>query len=449
MGASDFLEVLGGLLQEGRRRFQVPGAVAAILSGGSTAIAADGFADSGTGQPVTAETVFPLYSIGKMFTATLAALAFEDGALTVSMPVRGLLPDFALDGAAGGEGITVRHLLTHSSGIPGDFLIDVGDDDGCIGRYVERCMSLRPFHRPGQLVSYSNAGFVVLGRLLEVAYGVPFCRLLTERLLDALGIPADGDRHPGFTRTHVAEIGTGRLRPGPPAPYPRALAPAGATIAMTARHLLAFAEAHLGRTRDGTGRPLPAARTRRDMQQLHAALPRGMEAAGFGLGWMIPSAPGLPRTIGHDGAGITFLRLLPDRNSAFVLLTNGGQAAKLFRHLWPQILPVLCPADPPRAAMPVTAIECDRRRYVGDFANLEWRLSVTRSVDGLSLRQTSVPGSTAAVDADAQSLVPIGRDLFGIGGPDGPRVAFFGRGEQPPWLQYGLRAFARQDGSRA
>ena len=67
--------------------------------------------------------------------------------------------------------MTVRHLLTHTSGIDGDVFTDTGRGDDCVERYVD-VLAERPVgFTPGVAYSYCNSGYVLLGRIIEVGTG--------------------------------------------------------------------------------------------------------------------------------------------------------------------------------------------------------------------------------------------------------------------------------------
>ncbi len=67
--------------------------------------------------------------------------------------------------------ITLRHLLTHTSGIDGDLFLDTGRGDDCLRRYVEACADLEQTFPVGDSHSYCNSGFVIAGRVVEQLTG--------------------------------------------------------------------------------------------------------------------------------------------------------------------------------------------------------------------------------------------------------------------------------------
>src|SRR4051812_10680724 len=106
-------------LEEHLAGAKAPGAVLAIQHGDTITTCASGIANLETGAPVTADTLFPIASITKVYTATLALQLADEDKLDLDAPLRTYLPDFRVaDERATGE-LTARHLLTHSSGLDG------------------------------------------------------------------------------------------------------------------------------------------------------------------------------------------------------------------------------------------------------------------------------------------------------------------------------------------
>jgi CubicO group peptidase (beta-lactamase class C family) len=137
-------------------------------------LAGRGSADRSAARPVTAATQFGMASIGKMFTATAIAQLVERGELRFTSRLIDVLPDFP--NRAMGEAITIEQLLTHTSGLPMFF-----DDLEVLGRYVtgEPISSFLPAIAelrlaPAPRAMYSNAGYLLLGAVIETVSGMPF-----------------------------------------------------------------------------------------------------------------------------------------------------------------------------------------------------------------------------------------------------------------------------------
>src|SRR6202453_4227571 len=115
---------------------RVPGATLGIWSDDQEVLAAHGVLNRATQVPVTADSLFQIGSITKIWTATMIMQLVDEGLLSLDMTVADALPGIRLGTADIGGQVTVWHLLTHTSGIDGDIFTDTGRGDDCIERYV-------------------------------------------------------------------------------------------------------------------------------------------------------------------------------------------------------------------------------------------------------------------------------------------------------------------------
>src|SRR5262249_30889547 len=136
----------------------------------------------------TTDSLFQIGSITKIFTTTLVMQLVDAKLVDLDAPVQRYVPDFELAEAGAAARITVRHLLTHTSGIEGDYFEDFGRGDDSIERYVASLENIGLIHPTGAMWSYCNTGFVIAGRLVECATGLPFHEALQSRILDAVGL---------------------------------------------------------------------------------------------------------------------------------------------------------------------------------------------------------------------------------------------------------------------
>ena len=118
-------------------RHRVPGAqLGILLADGSVMQVSTGVLSVRTAAPVTDDAIFQLGSISKIYTATMIMQLCDEGLLTVDTRVLDVLPDFELADAAVTAQLTIRHLLTHTSGIDGDVFTDTGRGDDCLAKYA-------------------------------------------------------------------------------------------------------------------------------------------------------------------------------------------------------------------------------------------------------------------------------------------------------------------------
>jgi CubicO group peptidase (beta-lactamase class C family) len=123
-------------LSELASQTHVPGATLGIWFDGQEVLAAHGVLNDATQVPVTADSLFQVGSITKIWTTTMIMQLIEEGLLSLDTTVADALPGIRLGTADVGGQVTIRHLLTHTSGIDGDIFTDTGRGDDCVKRYV-------------------------------------------------------------------------------------------------------------------------------------------------------------------------------------------------------------------------------------------------------------------------------------------------------------------------
>ncbi|WP_276089658.1 serine hydrolase domain-containing protein [Pedobacter sp. JY14-1] len=147
-----------------------------------------GYANFATKQPVTRQTMFELASVSKQFTAMAIMQLEEKKKLSYTDSLEKFFPGFPY------RGITVQHLLTHTSGIPeflgwGESRIDTGRIN--YNRDILESMIKHPLtlnFRPGEQMSYSNTNYVLLALIVEKASGMPFGKYLQHYIFVPLGM---------------------------------------------------------------------------------------------------------------------------------------------------------------------------------------------------------------------------------------------------------------------
>jgi CubicO group peptidase (beta-lactamase class C family) len=361
-------------LDEARATHGVPGATLAVLQDGKVDAAASGVLNLDTGVEATTDSLFQIGSITKVWTTTVVMGLVEGRLVELDAPLRRYLPEFAVleDGVA--DHVTIRHLLTHSSGIDGDNFADTGRGDDALEKYVATCASLRQVHPVGATMSYCNTGFSLLGRVIEIATGETWDTTMRHRLFEPLRLTHTATLPEDVLRFRAA---MGHIRPGdelitaPMWGLPRTAGPAGA-ICSTASEVVRFAQLHLeGGTLDGEQVLQPSSVAA--MQEPQVAVPSGgvgTSAAHWGLGWELFEWGGR-RVIGHDGGTIgqvAFLRVVPDAGVAIALLTNGGNPIALFRDLFEPLLLEAAGVDlPSEVTPPATPLPVDASAYAGVY----------------------------------------------------------------------------------
>lgn len=168
-----------------------PGCAWGVFAGGSaTAQGAMGrFTYDAGSQPVTPETVYDIASITKVAATTAAAmLLYQRGLLDLETPVAELLPGFVIGRPPGSfaRHVRLRHLLAHNSGLPG--YVDLFRTHSTPGGILRACLELPLETPPGARAEYSDPGFILLGKAIEVIVGEPLVRWVQREILLPLGM---------------------------------------------------------------------------------------------------------------------------------------------------------------------------------------------------------------------------------------------------------------------
>jgi CubicO group peptidase (beta-lactamase class C family) len=167
-------------------RQKIPGVAVAVIRGGSVLVAKGyGAANVEHHVPVTPETIFQTGSVGKQFTSAAVMLLVEEGKIGLDDRISKYFPNAPAEWG----GITVRHLLTHTSGIP-DYTTDAMDyrRDYTEDELAQMAFGLKPEFPPGSRWNYSNTGYVLLGIIVHKASGKFYGDVLRERVFTPLGM---------------------------------------------------------------------------------------------------------------------------------------------------------------------------------------------------------------------------------------------------------------------
>jgi len=336
------LAILDGWVEQGK----VPGVAAVAVRRGVVVArhlrgwaAADAKHDEP--RPITQETIFPLASVTKPITTTAFMLLVEAGEVTLDDPVVHFVPEF---GKLGKEQVRVRHLLTHTSGLP-DMLPNneaLRKAHSNIHAFVRSAYRQELAFTPGTRVSYSSTALLMLAEIVERVTKQAFADFVAERVLRPLGLQAMGFRPPETLYPRIARL---RLPEGRAAtdwdnnsPYWRQLgAPWGGLFASVddvagfGQSFLAALDPAGAGTQPTPRLPISQATARLMVQNHTKGIPSESGAPeAWGFGWALPAVQrdhwagdlASPETFGHIGASGTMLWIDPVRGLVCVVLTN-------------------------------------------------------------------------------------------------------------------------------
>lgn len=349
-------------------RHDVPGASVAVLQCGELVTAVTGVTNARTGVEVTADTLFQIGSITKPYVAALVLELAAEGLADLDEPATRYVLELASPSRDVAEPVTLRHLLTHTSGIGGDHFADHGRGDDCLERYVRSLAAVPSDFAPGERFSYCNSGFVVLGRLVERLRGATFEEVVRDRLVERLRL-RETVTLPEEALLHRCAVGHGTSGVVGTWGFGRAMGPAGGLVASArdvARFGLALFRGDVVELPGPVGEPAVA-----DVPWV------GVEH--WGLGW-VQYVGGEDPVVGHDGSAVgqtASLRVAPAADLAVALVTNSTTGSALAADLLPLLLERLGAPPTPTLPVPLGALAGAADAFTGTFRRYGVTIEVT------------------------------------------------------------------------
>ena len=419
--------------------------------------------------PITSQTLFQIGSTTKTITSLTLSVLSAQGKLGLDDTVRTYLSDFALQDEAVAEQLTLRDLLTHQGGFQGDLFEDTGPGDDAIKRVLEHLAKTPQVVPRRSHWSYNNAGFYVLGRVIEVVTGQTYEAAVTDLVLRPLGMD-----HTFFTASEVMthRFANGHNKIGDqfvvqrPWMMMRSAAPAGSTccsnsldMAKYARYLMSGS---LGAPEpkpsndagSGESAPSSSALATLDRSALWAPVREiGHSLNGFpgelgmiGQSWFIDQYPEA-LIISHGGTTLghqSEFWVSPDRQVGFMALTNASSGHLLNRKLGEWVKREVLGLNAPSPTAHNVG-ETDLSALSGVFLVPGSPLQITSQVESGELT-LNVPGSEAG-EAKAAPLRVIAPDraLIMSGEMQGFGVEFLRRENgQIDFMRFSGRLFPRE-----
>ncbi|MFE3457459.1 serine hydrolase domain-containing protein [Nocardiopsis aegyptia] len=307
----------GGLVDDYRAAYDNPGVAAAVIDGDSVETMVRG--NDGDGAAVTPDTRFRVASMSKSMTAASVMLLVERGELDLDDPVAAVLPGFTMDDPRYRD-ITVRHLLSHTSGLS----IRTNNEYAfppprSAAEVVEGLADKALVTDPGARYEYHNTNFAVAARIVEVRSGKPFNAFMDSELFDPLGMDGTtategcSDPVPGLASGHEVVLGLAFAVPE----MPGACVGNGGVVS-SLNDMVRWVRFNQGTL----GVDLLSAES---LAEMHTAQPG---ADGYGLGWEVRSDQewASEPLVGHGGTLATWtgdMVLAPGTGEAAIVLGNG------------------------------------------------------------------------------------------------------------------------------
>jgi CubicO group peptidase (beta-lactamase class C family) len=321
--------ILNDFVETTSQKFNIPGVAVGVWTDGQEISACHGVTSVENPLPIDQDTLFLVASITKTFTATTLMRLVAEEKVELNAPTRRYVPEFRLKDQQAADTITVLHLLTHTSGLDWRVSASTGEGDDALARTVTKMAEMELIALPGTRTSYSQAGYDLLGRIIEKVTGQTFEQAVTELLFEPLLLS-----HSFFARDDIMirrfVVGhnpdeEGTLSITRPWRQARGENPGGG-IATSVTDLLRFARFHLGDGRAASGAVVLPTQVLQQMKVPTAKLQASNLGDAIGLGWFLRDVGGV-RTVGHGGSAngqFAELLLVPERNFAVVSLSNAS-----------------------------------------------------------------------------------------------------------------------------
>ncbi|WP_460617474.1 serine hydrolase [Hymenobacter ruber] len=308
------------------RQLRIPGLQLAVIRHGQVVkLGQYGLANIQDSIPVSRKSRFTINSITKAFVGVAVMQLVEAGKLDVAAPISRYLPSLP----AAWQPVTVRQLLTHTSGLP-----EIMGDDDMVTEANENAawanVQLKPMEfAPGEKFSYNQTNYLLVGRIIDQLSGQPFATFIQERQLNVVGMPrtALGDSHdvlPNTTRGYsYSKVVNGEWqRTREPrnlfevyAPSMRTASGMTSTAEEMAHWLIALQQGKLLKPASLPVLWAPGLLTN--------GQPQGFNRLqnGYALGWPTVLRPE-HRAVAPTGGGRSALFIYPEDDLAIVVLTN-------------------------------------------------------------------------------------------------------------------------------
>jgi CubicO group peptidase (beta-lactamase class C family) len=304
---------LAELVEATATKFGIPGVTVGVWANGEEVYASHGVTSVDNPLPLDEDTLYQLASITKTYTATALMRLVEEGRVELDAPVRRYVPELAIEAE-----FTVLNLLNHTAGLDWGVIVDTGEGDDALARYVAEMADLAMIAEPGVRASYSQAGFNLVGRIIEKVTGKPYEQAIAELVLEPAGLSntffAQNDiMTRRFAVGHnVDEDGTLSIA-RPWTATNRGNRPGGGIVSSVSDQLK-WARVHLN----------PGELKR--MQEPTVTLRASTLGDALGIAWFLRDIDGV-RTIGHGGSAngqFAELLIVPERDFAVVVTSNAG-----------------------------------------------------------------------------------------------------------------------------
>lgn len=386
-----------------------------------------GYADLEQQMPATPQTLYRIASITKLFTSTAIMQLRDAGKLRLDDPVKDYLPWFQLQNPFDeAPAVTIRHLLTHTSGLPREAAYPYWTDHNFPTReQIRKALPDQPMiFPPGSTYKYSNLGIALLGEVVAEVSGEPYERYIREHILEPLGMTSSAVIPTDEHRTRSAVGYDRRLPDGSRQedyyPVTNGIAPA-ASIASNIEDMARYAMLQFRKGSAGGSQILKGS----TLEEMHRCqFVYDSWSGGRGLGFAVTRRSG--KTLVLHGGWVssyrTHLLINPAEKIAVIAMTNAADA-RPYRYSYqaydlvgPAIVDAVTPEPEPSKPEKVW------QKYLGRYADSSgWEYRVIMHNGRLVLYEHNYPPEDDALD-NLTYLTPVGEHTFRMA--DGENVVF-------------------------
>ena len=383
-----------------------------------------GVANLEQNTPVDENTPYRIASITKTFTATAIMQLRDAGKLRVDDPVKDYLPWFNIKQRFPGQTpITIRQLLTHTSGLPreADFPYWTDHDFPTIDEIKAKLGTQETTYEPATEIKYSNLGMSLAGEIVAVASGMTYEAYIQSHIFDPLGMTASTVKQAGDLQDALVTPYSMRQQDNSRNVEPyvdtEGITPA-ANIASTVVDLAKYVSLQF-RNEDNTSGAVLRGTSLKEMHRVQFLNPSW--SSGWGLGWSVWQRGG--KTVnGHGGwvgGNRTQIMFIPEDKVAVIVLTNSddGEPGFLARHILDFMGPALVNEYGPEA--PALTFDPAWQQYTGRYVEPGpyytdiFIMDKQLVMSTLSFPPEDNPGS------EVVELTPVGKHTFRMTGNNG------------------------------
>lgn len=417
----------------------VAGGQVSVILGEQRADFVWGAANAELEIPMTVDTIIQIGSTTKVFNAAMIMTLVEEGKLDLDEPVKTYIPDLDISDEEAERSITLRQLLSMTSGLDNGPYTRHGGGEDALSRYVASLKDIPQAFSPGKGYGYSNAGTSIAGHAAERVTGKNWDMLLATRILGPAAIVHAASRPQIFPFLRVSAGHTPGKNGQPPAvirPWyiTQSQGPAGSTLAVSARDLASFGTIFLNDGVASNGERILSDSAVTIMTTPLVKVPSRSYTEHWCIGLEREHWSSTP-VYGHAGgnmSGTSYLKIFPEKQGVLALTCNtpaafGGFTERIFDAFGPAVFEAerakLKAPDPP------VTLE-NPERFAGRYTMYGASYEVTVEGGSLTMKVTQQNPRGEPIITD-YTLVPLGDDAFLMERPESQTgrtgdVGFFG-----------------------